>query len=562
MNLEKIKNYTINHKKTTALIIIALALVIYGTTKAFSGNSSQTTYLVGAVEKSTIITSVSGTGQVSALNQVDLKSKVSGDVVYVGVTNGQRVQAGTLIAQIDARDAEISLENAKISYEKLTAIDPLNVTKAENALTDAKDSNKKAIEDGFTAVADTFIDLPDTISGLNDMLNNYQTGYLNSNKVRPYGPTAMNYLDKASASYASAQEAYDTTFAKYKNISRSSPTSSIEGIISDSYNTTKAISQAVKSTKDLFDYIKDQDPTKQTGSTATTAQSDLTSWTEKTNSSLASLQSAKNSLISSVNSVTEKQNDLNDLKTGADPLDIRSQELTLEQKRTAYQDYFIRAAFDGTVANMDLKKGNSLSNGNSFGSLITSQKIAEITLNEVDVAKVKVGQKATLTFDAIPDLTITGKVIDVDLIGTASQGVVSYDVKIGFDLEDDQVKSGMSVSASIVTDLKQDVLTVPSAAIKIQNGTSYVQVVDNSIATTTGNTGTTLVSAPEQREVVTGISDDTVTEIISGLQEGDKIITRTINSTATVTKPTAASATSLLGGNRAGARASQGNRGG
>ncbi|MDD5433706.1 MAG: hypothetical protein PHE77_03610, partial [Candidatus Pacebacteria bacterium] len=61
--------------------------------------------------------------------------------------------------------------------------------------------------------------------------------------------------------------------------------------------------------------------------------------------------------------------------------------------------------------------------------------MAEISLNEVDVAKVKIGQRAIITFDAIDELEITGKVEDVDTIGTVSQGVVSYNVKIIFDTQ-------------------------------------------------------------------------------------------------------------------------------
>ena len=98
--------------------------------------------------------------------------------------------------------------------------------------------------------------------------------------------------------------------------------------------------------------------------------------------------------------------------------------------------------------------------------LITKQKIAEISLNEVDAAKVKVGQKVTLTFDAIDGLSITGEVSEIDALGTVSQGVVTYGVKIAFDTQDERVKSGMSVSAAIITDVKQNVLLVPNAAVK------------------------------------------------------------------------------------------------
>ena len=192
------------------------------------------------------------------------------------------------------------------------------------------------------------------------------------------------------------------------------------------------------------------------------------------------------------------------------------------------------------LATLDIKKGDNVSSGASIGTFITKNQVAEITLNEVDATKVKVGQKATLTFDAVDGLTITGTVVQVDLVGTVSQGVVSYKVKIGFDTQDDRVKSGMSVSSSVITDTRQNVVIVPTSAVKSNSdGSSYVEIP-----------GTTPTSVPSQQTVEVGLSDNTNSEIISGLKEGDQVVTKTVTTTATKTT-TAKSATSLLGGGRA-----------
>jgi HlyD family secretion protein len=71
------------------------------------------------------------------------------------------------------------------------------------------------------------------------------------------------------------------------------------------------------------------------------------------------------------------------------------------------------------------------------------------------------GQKVTMTFDAIPDLTMTGTVAEIDTLGTVTQGVVSYTVKIAFDTDNTDVKPGMTVSAMIITNTKIDVCKVP-----------------------------------------------------------------------------------------------------
>ncbi|MDP1629176.1 MAG: efflux RND transporter periplasmic adaptor subunit, partial [bacterium] len=103
---------------------------------------------------------------------------------------------------------------------------------------------------------------------------------------------------------------------------------------------------------------------------------------------------------------------------------------------------------------------------------------------------------------------------EIDTIGTVTQGVVNYNVKISFDTQDERVKPGMSVSAAVITDIKQNVLLVSNSAIKSSGSGQYVEVLVN--------------NAPQSRSVETGLSNDTMSEIISGLEEGEKVVTQTI----------------------------------
>ena len=107
----------------------------------------------------------------------------------------------------------------------------------------------------------------------------------------------------------------------------------------------------------------------------------------------------------------------------------------------------------------------------------------------------------------------------------------------------------MTVSANIITDMKQDVLTVLSSAVKTQGNVSYVEIVDEDIPPTqTGQTaGVLLLTLPTQAPVVLGLASDESVEIISGLTEGDQYVVRKIT-TATTSQSTSASAPSLLGG--------------
>lgn len=562
-SLENIKRYVITHKKISIVLVLIIVIGIYLLATS-GGTNGETQYTLTSVQKGSIVSSVVGTGQVSASNQVEVKSKVSGAIVTVAAQAGQEVKAGTLIAQVNTRDAEIALENAKISLEKLTQpSDASTILQAQNAVVSAQESVKKAetdltksYDDGFNTITSSLLDLPDVLSGLNDLFYT-RDGYLGTQSMQSYQNSKMwSYRTTAGVSYDAAKSSYDTVLAEYKNISRNSATSSIERVLSDTCTMTTKVAQALKDAKAAVDYFKDvqqqavSGTSAQNSAIATEAQSSIITWTSKINTDVTSLLSAKSTISNSQSSLESAQRDVQvksesftELQAGADPLDVRSQELALKEKQYAYEDYFIRAPFDGVIASLDVKKGDEISSGSTIGTFITKQKIAVITLNEVDAAKVKTGNKVTLTFDAVEGLSIAGQVSETDLVGTVSQGVVSYEIKIAFDTQDDRIKPGMSVSASIITDTQQDVLVLSNNAVKSRGEMYYVQVFDSSLVSQ-GATRVTTATAPQEKTITIGSSDDTNTEISSGLTEGEVVVLKSSSSTA---KTTTNSSTSKTG---------------
>ncbi|MFH0820656.1 MAG: biotin/lipoyl-binding protein, partial [Candidatus Peregrinibacteria bacterium] len=132
-------------KKTFVAVIILFLGVSYFGYKTWRGTPVETRYTTTIVQKGTLVTSIGGSGQISASNQVDIKSKASGDILSVSVKNGQFIKAGTILAQINAReaykavrDAQSNLESAKLTLEKLKKpADKLSLIQAENALAQA-----------------------------------------------------------------------------------------------------------------------------------------------------------------------------------------------------------------------------------------------------------------------------------------------------------------------------------------------------------------------------------------------------------------------------------------
>ena len=190
----------------------------------------------------------------------------------------------------------------------------------------------------------------------------------------------------------------------------------------------------------------------------------------------------------------------------------------------------ITAPYTGTIADINLVEGMVITaSTNSTTGAVSSQRIAvikneatpivNVTMGETDVPNVKIGQKATITFDSITDKTFTGVVATVDRIGTVTSNVTSYGVNIKLDSGSDQILPNMAATADIITSTAIDALYVPSASLITQNGSTYAK---------------TLIGGKEVDVVVeTGISDDTDTVITSGLTEGQAVITGTTSKTTT-----------------------------
>ena len=219
--------------------------------------------------------------------------------------------------------------------------------------------------------------------------------------------------------------------------------------------------------------------------------------------------------------------------------DVKSAAITLQDAKDNAAARTITAPIDGVITTLSLENGDSYSGGsagNTAPVVITDPNAYEatVTVAETDISSVQVGQKVTMSFDAITDLTLTGKVTRVDTVGTNSSGVVSYSAIITPDVMNPSVKSGMTVTANIITKTAVDVLAVPSTAVKTSSGTSYVQILQNGVATDV--------------TVETGLVSDSYTEITSGLTEGESIIVSTTNGSGSTSTTTRRSGNVLGGG--------------
>lgn len=181
----------------------------------------------------------------------------------------------------------------------------------------------------------------------------------------------------------------------------------------------------------------------------------------------------------------------------------------------------ITAPSNGTIGDITIVPGMQITNTvSSTTNTVSSQTIASIintgspvitvSLSEIDAAKVKGGQKTTISFDALPNQTFTGKVLGINTTGIVTSGVTTYPAVIQLDLSSTSILPNMSATANIIIAVKNDVLSIPTTAIQTTGGQSTTRVLQNG----------KVISIP----VETGIASDTDTEIISGLNEGQEVI--------------------------------------
>lgn len=188
----------------------------------------------------------------------------------------------------------------------------------------------------------------------------------------------------------------------------------------------------------------------------------------------------------------------------------------------------IYAPITGTISGLSLQVGSVLTAQTGSSGNSTAQRIANIkttatptvtvSLTEVDAPKVKIGNKATITMDALPGKSYTGKIVSIDTTGIVSSGVTSYPTVIKLDTGGEELFPNMSAQANIITDVKNNALLVSAAAVQNQGGQSTVRIMQK--------------GKPVSMSVEVGLTSTTQTEILSGISEGDTIVTSMSSSTS------------------------------
>jgi len=189
--------------------------------------------------------------------------------------------------------------------------------------------------------------------------------------------------------------------------------------------------------------------------------------------------------------------------------------INLQQAKDKLDQAKLVASVNGTVTAVGAKVGDYVNAGGTAAMVslvdMTSLEV-KVPLAETDVARVASGQQVLITLDALTGVALTGKVTYVPVVATVSQGVVTYPVTVAVDKSAPNVRVGMTASVRIMIDQRENVLLVSNRAVTTSGRQRTVQVLVQGQTT--------------EVPVTLGATNDTTSEAVSGLNEGDVVVLR------------------------------------
>lgn len=202
-----------------------------------------------------------------------------------------------------------------------------------------------------------------------------------------------------------------------------------------------------------------------------------------------------------------------DLSKGISSLELTAAQARLRAAQQTLNQVVLKAPFNGTITNRRIQAGDVVTPGAlAFQIEDLSHLYVEVSISEIEINDIHLEQEATLTFDAIPETTYHGKVIQIGLSGIRQQGAVTYPVTIEITDADEKIKTGMTAMVQIETKKLDQVLLVPNRAVRVLNGQRVVFVKR-------------MNGLPEAVPITLGVSSATHSQILKGeVNEGDEIV--------------------------------------
>jgi len=507
--------------KRRIIVVIGVIILLIIAFFSFKGNK-EPEYNLAIAERGSIREEVSVTGKIEDIDNVDLSFRATGNVSRVLIETGSEVKKGQILASLENNDLWAQLKQAQASLEIEEAkLQELKKGTREETISIKRIELSKAEQDLDNYYQDIFNILSDTYSKAEEAIKiDIKDIFMGAEAANSYVLTFDTCVSSEISSDANRSRLLSERGLKeWKN----------ELDLLNNGSSEEELDLATKNAKIHLSVFKDFFEKLGNVLLADCSYSNPYLDVHRVNanhgrnliiSAITSINNLEQSVASQKLLIEKIQNELDLLLSGATKEEIIIQEAKIKSAQANLSNYYaliektiIRAPIDGFVAKKEIKEGEAVLANVPVISLMAEKGLQVNTyVPEVDASKIKAGDRAIVTLDAFPRKQFFGEIIHIDSAETIIDGVVYYKVKSTIDTKDTNVKSGMTADIIIITDSKEDALVIPRRAVIEKNGKSIVRIPVNGDF--------------QETEVKTGlVGSEGNIEIISGLKEGDQIIT-------------------------------------
>ena len=534
--------------------VVAVPKVMGGSKKASAGAAVQKT---ATVERRSITSDLSSSGTISPKDTYNVTALASGEVITADFEEGDQVEKGQVLYTIDASSMESELKSAQNSLERAQTSDDLAVEDYNEAVNDYSGNTYKSTETGF--IKTLYIKAGDKVSGNTKIADIYNDKVM---KIRvPFlsgEAAAIGAGNQGVVTLTETGEQLLGTVTSVSNMEETLTGGRLVRYVTLEVENPGGLTSAHTATVTIGDFSCALEGTFE-ASVDTVMSADLSSSVE-----VESMIVVEGDFVNKGTAIFRMSSKSADslVRNYKDAMDkaqesLESAQSKVDSTQDSYENYTITAPISGTVITKSVKAGDKISGGGNSGAVTLatiydlSQVTFEMSVDELDVQSVQVGQSVVVTADAFENQTFSGKVTNISLASSNSNGVTNYPVTVTLD-EVGGLLPGMNVDGQIILEEAENALVVPVDSLMRGN---KVYVKDDTVKEANGAVPAGFRSV----EVETGLINDDFVEIVSGLSEGDVVY---------VAESSASSSFSMEmmmpggGGNMGGAPGGGGNRGG
>ena len=460
------------------------------------------TYTTAPVERRDITAQITGSGVLEAANSYSVTSLAEGNILTADFEEGDQVEEGTVLYTIDTSNLSGSLEQARISLEQAQRSYNSRVKDLEKLSVTAPKTGRVLsleVEEGDDVSAGQTVATlrnSDVMTLTVPFLADEAAGFSVGQRAAVTLESTFETLEGTVSKVDRADTVLEgNRIVRYVTVEVANP-----GALSVSQTGSVTVDGCASAGSAAFAYAAEQ---------AITAE---------VSGQVAAIRAREGDRVDRGDVLLTLTSDSLDdsLQSAADSL--RNAELSLESRQDQLNNYTITSPIRGTVIDKNYKAGETSEAGKVLCSIYDlSYLTMTLSVDELDISDIAVGQRVEITADAVEGKTYTGVVTKVSVAGTSSGGATTYPVTVRID-ETEGLLPGMNVDAAITLQSASGVLAIPSGALNRGN-TVLVTADSPSAANGTAIEGGDYCSVP----VEIGASDSSYIEITSGLQEGDTV---------------------------------------